>query len=431
MVASSPLTESSLPRPHTDKNGRTFLVRERRIPSNYDLTRAVLIAEGTHNRAFSVRDVGSGKDVVLRVNIDEDFHSLDQQMADEVSHHITMHARGVAPALYDYGYHPQIQHDSTTDYAKLFDSDEPMHSLERGFYWQIMEKFDESLKAFARDDSVEKQQMYRRAVESSLKSCLKKMALAGLFCYDLHPGNVLLQYKTFNKLRLNSIVKLKLMKKGWRFVNSQSKQHRNSSNKNRRVKGVRAAIIDFDSQACILPSRVDAGASRTSMPRSQEPACKLPGALESKNDDMQQVLDYNDAHPTSPIIEAPRASCFKLSTNNMYVALLFTASNNTGRLHKSSGLHLRRHRHYVKEKQHKKTPLFQSLLRRIVKRTTRPKDLLTHGGKVSVSKVLKFISTASIPGSIYSAMDILVWWSGRTDERPQPSAKSLLNALLN
>ena len=408
MVA--PLKESSLPKPHTDKSGRKFLVREHRIPSTYDLTTAVLIAEGTHNRAFSVRDVSSSKDVVLRVNIDDDFYALDQQVADEVSHHITMHARGVAPALYDYGYHPRVEHDSTTDYSKLFDSDEPIHSLPRGFYWQIMEKFDESLKAFSRgDDSAKKQQVYMRAVESSLKSCLMKMALAGLFCYDLHPGNVLLRYRTFKRSRLNSIVEQKRYRQGWRFVVDKNRKDR--------IRGVRAAIIDFDSQACILPSRVDAGTSKTSGSRVAERECRLPGALEP-DFNLQQVHDYNDAHPTSPVIEAPRASCFKLNTNNMYVALLFTASNNTGRLH------------YSRKNTEQKKPLFQSLLRRMVTKRTRRKDLVKHGGKVSVSKVLKFISTASIPGSIYSAMDILVWWSGRSKEQPQPSAKHLLDDLL-
>lgn len=177
--------------------GETFYIREK-IPLGYALDEKPF-AEGGHNKAYRASYRGSAKKYLFRLNTDE-FHSdLKFELASEITYNIRFAHHGIAPKLYDYGYCPSM-------------------NGQRGFYWQVLEMFDDSLYGYLKKASKAECQRTQNSIERQLVNKFAKMAELKTFCYDIHPRNVVLRKTKGGKMEI--------------------------------------ALIDFDDTFCIGPSRI-------------------------------------------------------------------------------------------------------------------------------------------------------------------------------
>ena len=113
-----------------DADGQVFYIREK-VPSGFQFVSKKPFAKGGHNEAFRVQYGRGSQQYLFRKNTDNFDPSLERELAAEISYSIRFAAAGIAPKLYDFGYCPVI-------------------GSKRGYYWQVMEMFDESLHQYNR-----------------------------------------------------------------------------------------------------------------------------------------------------------------------------------------------------------------------------------------------------------------------------------------
>jgi hypothetical protein len=193
---------ADLPVKLVNPQGKVFFIRDK-VPSGFKQVGSKPLAKGGHNEVFRVRYGGPGSRMYLfRKNTDGYDPELEIEVASEVGYNIKFSAAGIAPKLYDYGYCPG-------------------QKGKPGYYWQVMEMFDESLHAFNRRVSERVCAQTRNSIESQLISKFAVMAKLSSFCYDIHPRNVVLRHLGNNK--------------------------------------VKVALIDFDHTFCIASQRIHTG----------------------------------------------------------------------------------------------------------------------------------------------------------------------------
>ena len=193
---------ADMPQKLVDSKGKVFFIRDK-VPRGFKIIGNKPVGKGGHNEVYKVRYGGpKSRQYLFRKNTDGYDEELEIEVASEVGYNIKFSAAGIAPKIYDYGYAPG-------------------RPGQPGFYWQVMEMFDESLYAFNHRVSQAVCDATRDSIESQLIRKFAIMAKMGSFCYDIHPRNVVLRHKKRNK--------------------------------------VEVALIDFDHTFCINPSRIHNG----------------------------------------------------------------------------------------------------------------------------------------------------------------------------
>jgi hypothetical protein len=166
-------------------DGRPFYIRTK-TPLGYMLEKKPF-AKGGHNEAFrATYGSSSKKQYLFRLNTDDFDSNLELEIASEVGYSIRFAHHGIAPKVYDYGYSP------TKD-------------GQPGFYWQVLEIFDDSLYGYLEKASRVECARTRDSIERQLVQKFSKMAELGSFCYDIHPRNVVVRKNKEGKIELSLI----------------------------------------------------------------------------------------------------------------------------------------------------------------------------------------------------------------------------------
>lgn len=182
-------------------DGKPFYIRTK-APFGYTLEEKPF-AKGGHNKAYrATYGPSSKKQYLFRVNTDDFDSNLELELASEIGYSIRFAHHGIAPKVYDYGYSPTVDG-------------------RRGFYWQVLEIFDDSLHGYLEKASKAECARTRDSIEQQLVQKFSKMAELGSFCYDIHPRNVVVRKTKGGKIEL--------------------------------------ALIDFDHTFCISSSRIHTG----------------------------------------------------------------------------------------------------------------------------------------------------------------------------
>ena len=191
-------------RPRTGANGHGFRIRDKKVPPEYVIS-SKPVGEGAHNAAYKATHPGIRGEVLFRVNTDvpetrEQEEDMDREIAGEVARSIEFATLGIAPLLYDYGYCPPTR-----------DND--------GYFWQVMELYDESLHAYLEREGRQACAETHR-IEEMVLDKLSVMVQARSFCYDIHPRNVVVKKDAKGRI-------------------------------------AKVALIDFDDSFCIRKSRIN------------------------------------------------------------------------------------------------------------------------------------------------------------------------------
>jgi hypothetical protein len=176
------VSRRAAPRP----DARTGRVRIRdKDPRDYRFNLRKPLKEGGHNNVYLATHKPTGTRVIYRENFEPYDEQLEREMAGEVSYNALFSSVGVAPKLFDYGYF------APDGVGRQEDAEGRAH----GFFWQVLEKFDEDLKAFTQDleenggcDKVVDE------VERQLVGLFTTLCRQQVFCYDIHPRNVVVQH---------------------------------------------------------------------------------------------------------------------------------------------------------------------------------------------------------------------------------------------
>jgi hypothetical protein len=195
------LTLDDAPRPQEDGSGHTVLIRAR-CPVDFEVPKA-FHQRGGHNQVFVARHRSSKHEaVIFRRNTDTKRRDpdIEEEVAAEIAYGIELHALNLAPAVYDYGFCPARKNS------------------EKGYYWQVLEKFDGSLYEYMRPlvRSKDKRRSRRRSrarlcgaplryVEEQLIRKFRAMARHHMFCMDIHARNVVVRQPHGRPLELQLI----------------------------------------------------------------------------------------------------------------------------------------------------------------------------------------------------------------------------------
>lgn len=129
-------------------------------------------AKGGHNAAYRAKYKGSRDVVLFRENFDKFDDDLEREQAQEISYNILFGELGIAPLMYAYGYAPSEKGAT-------------------GYYWQVMEMYEESLHHLLQR-RLPSLRVWDR-VEKLTYDRFAQLAKFGVFCYDIHPRNVVLR----------------------------------------------------------------------------------------------------------------------------------------------------------------------------------------------------------------------------------------------
>ena len=202
----SPLGLADMPPTKTGKSAGHLIPD--RIPTGYTVD-AKPVGEGAHNAAYKATHPGIRGEVLFRINTDvaeteDEQRDMERDIAGEIARSIEFATLGIAPKIYDYGYCPSTP-------------------TAGGYYWQVLEMYDESLHAYlVRKGTRACAETHR--IEEMVLAKLAVMVQAGSFCYDIHPRNVVV--KTAGPRRSGGTI-------------------------------TRVALIDFDDSFCIRKSRIN------------------------------------------------------------------------------------------------------------------------------------------------------------------------------
>ena len=326
--------------PLRQQRDNAFLIRSK-VPAGYVVQKTPL-AEGAHNAVFVATHPGIDEQVLFRINTNvpetkKEQRALEREIASEVARSIEFAILGIAPLIYDYGYCPSTE---TRD----------------GYYWQVLEMFDESLHAYLlRRGARACAEVHR--VEELVLHKLALMVQAGSFCYDIHPRNVVI-----------------------------------------RVDGVpghiaQVALIDFDDSFCIHKSRIELES------RQQRPGSKR-----------RQVHDHGLSlrHGVSGTSETrrrkggrhsrkPGRPTYHMNANNLLVCALIVFGSNS--------------------KEQCGVPLFRDKVLGLLHGDA--KYAIVGGGPVSMRRVLEFLGNSTAQGDD-SVLDILRHWNPTYGDQATP-----------
>jgi hypothetical protein len=317
-----PLTLKDAPRPQRDAQGNPVLIRDH-CPSDYDVPKA-FHSSGAHNQVFLARHRSLGHEaVIFRRNTDTKHREeeIEEDVAAEIIYGIELHGLGIAPAIYAFGFCPARKNS------------------ESGYYWQVMEKYDGSLRAYIRRNQAKGKARLcgheLAEVEHQLIVKFGRMADHRMFCMDIHALNVVVRggrhgpHKTLRETR--------------------RKTSRNSRNGPIDTDKLELELIDFDNTFCVTSTRIRFHANeRTRISASD----RLFGA-----------------DPDLPI--------YVIGRNNLLIALLLCFSSNT---HEVCG----------------RKPLFRDVLREML--AGRSRWLTKAGGDPDLNEVLRFLTASKAQG---------------------------------
>lgn len=177
-----PLTFASVPVLHDEPSTpvglaliRSKCPRDYQVPAHYH-------KKGGHNAVYLAKHKDTGHTaVIFRKNVDTDQRDgrVEQDWAAELSYGIEFYWLGIGPAIYDYGFCAT---------GRLAEDGTPA-----GYYWQVVEKFDMSLKDLLRKHEHRLCGPVLHEVENQLVKLFKRMASAHIFCMDIHARNVVVR----------------------------------------------------------------------------------------------------------------------------------------------------------------------------------------------------------------------------------------------
>ncbi len=357
----SPLGLADMP-PTTAGEAGSHLIPDR-VPTGYTVD-AKPVGEGAHNAAYKATHPGIQGEVLLRINTDvaeteEEQQVKEREIAGEVARSIEFATLGVAPHVYDFGYCP------STPTAE-------------GYYWQVLELYDESLHAYlVRRGTRACAETHR--LEELVLAKLSLMVQAGSFCYDIHPRNVVVKTA---RVRDRDCTESAV---------------------------TRVALIDFDDSFCIRKSRINPPPSndlphhrhhrptRSGKHHEHEHEHRRPRSSRRGGSHEHQTRhhEHQPRHPRSSHRggsheQGGAGRQYHVSLNNLLVCALVVFGSNS--------------------KEQCGVPLFRAKVLGLLRgdRTY----AIAGGGPVDMHEVLRFLGTSTAQGGV-STLGMLRHWNPR------------------